>query len=179
MSDKSVKTIEQELKQSRANLSKRWNSLGLEVINLTSLAKEDVTETLRHARETVSIHHQVTKRPWAILGGAVLTGIALSRFRGIRGLALLTLAAPLVKNALSGETSSNDKLTEPSLETTKSGKSADATENDNGFLQVIRLKTINSLGDIAKELVQRNAPTSLRSVMDEAITNSVQRLVRR
>jgi hypothetical protein len=173
VSTKRIQTLEAEVRQSRINLSSRWRALELEVGGLANTAKEEVSQSVQHAKDSVSVTHQVEKRPWAMLASSIVVGIALSRLRGFRSLAVLSLATPLVKNALESEPVS--QLLRPFTGSAKFSGAPTSGEQI-GLLTVVRNKAVNSLAEIAKELVKRNLPSSLVPVLDQAISSSAQSL---
>ena len=169
MTSKRIHSLEAEARQARKNLASRWDALELEVAGLANTAKEEVTQTVQQAKETISVTHQVRKRPWAMIAGSIVTGIMLSRFRGIRSLAVLSLATPIVKNAL--ESDSVARVFRPLSHGLN--RFSENSEPDS-FIDVLRIKAVNSLADMAKELIKRNVPRSLVPVLEQAITNSAQ-----
>jgi len=174
MSTKQIKSIEADVRQSRERLANRWKNLELEVSGLASSAKEEVNQTFQQARETVSIRHQVEQRPWSMFGGAVLTGIAISRLSGFRSLAMLGIASPMIQNALTKERNSFT-ANQTSAETTSFKTSGDSEYGS--LLQTVKNKAVSSLAEIAREIVKRNVPSSIAPIIDQAISQSESSLI--
>ena len=103
---KEIRELEADAAYSRALLSARWSSFEKEIVGLVQSASDEVSHKVQGAKDAVSITHHVNERPWSMVGGAVLAGLALSRFASGPGLVGLGMAAALSKANTSPENSS-------------------------------------------------------------------------
>jgi len=184
MASKHIQNLENEVSQAKAALANRWRDLELEVSGLANTAKEEVSQGIQEAKESVSISHQVAKRPWTMVAGSIATGICLSRLSGLRSLAVIGLAGPIFKNVFDktgfdktgfDKNSYSDPIKQtvsPSLNL--KGGLETSQSSQRSFMETVQSKAINSLVDITRELVKRNIPASFAPLVDEAIVRSVE-----
>lgn len=177
VSNREIQKIEAELQHSRAMLSGRWSALELELAGIANSAKEDVSETLQNAKEAVSIHHQVSKRPWSMLAASLLVGVGLSKIVGLRSLAVVGLTSPFLKDAFTSATMSTTSGLPVSPLSKMSEKSESPKDSETGFMDGIRIQTITSLANIARDLVKRNVPSPFVSIIEQAIAKSTNSLL--
>jgi len=181
MASKHIQNLENEVSQAKAALANRWRDLELEVSGLANTAKEEVSQGIQEAKESVSISHQVAKRPWTMVAGSIATGICLSRLSGLRSLAVIGLAGPIFKNVFDKTGFDKNSYSDPIKQTVSpslnlKGGLETSQSSQRSFMETVQSKAINSLVDITRELVKRNIPASFAPLVDEAIVRSVESL---
>ena len=179
MASKHIQNLENEVSQAKAALANRWRDLELEVSGLANTAKEEVSQGIQEAKESVSISHQVAKRPWTMVAGSIATGICLSRLSGIRSLAVIGLAGPIFKTVFDKTGFDKNSYSDPIKQTVSpslnlKGGLETSQSSQRSFMETVQSKAINSLVDITRELVKRNIPASFAPLVDEAIVRSVE-----
>lgn len=140
-----IQTLEAEVAEARAQLARRWNSFERELGDIAQSASEEVSHTVQQAKDAVSIPHHVERRPWSMVGGAVLAGVALSRFAGAQGMVGLGLATALTKALI-----------------------------PDGPDSPIRSKAVSSLTDMARQFVHRKVPPAFAPMVEQAIVRAAE-----
>lgn len=165
-----IERLEAEIQHSKAKLSGKWTALKLELEEVAQSAREDVLEGIQNAKDTVSIRHQAKERPWVVFGGSVLAGVVLSPAFGVRGLALLGLTTPLMRNALAAFPAREGRNQAGS--SSFDAQSDDAQEGQSGNTQNVRSKAIVSLVELARNLVRKNVHPTFAPIIEQAISVS-------
>ena len=142
-----IRRLEQEVAEARAQLARRWTSLESNVNSLVHSASDDLSQTVQQAKDAVSIPHHVEKRPWSMIGGAVLTGLALSRFAGAQGIVGLGVATALSKSLMS-----------------------------DGADSAIRSKAVSSLTDVARNFVHKRVPPAFAPMVEQILARAAESL---
>lgn len=141
-----IRKLEEEVAQARARLARRWLSFERELGEIAQSAKEEVSHTVQQAKDAVSIPHHVERRPWSMVGGAVLAGVALSRFAGAPGMVGLGLATALTKALL-----------------------------PDGPDAPIRSRAVSSLSGMARSFAHRKVPPAFAPIVEQAIVRAADR----
>lgn len=156
VANREIQELQAELTHSKAMVAGRWCALELEIAEIAKSAKDDFSQSVQHVKEAISISHQVTKRPWTLLATSVLTGIVISRMRGLSTLAVTGLTSSLLKNTqevVPATTSSNPDI----LRSNDLSESSSLLGNEQiSFIGRLSIQAISSLSEIAKELVKKN-----------------------
>lgn len=140
-----IRSREEEVARARARLARRWSSFERDLGELAQSATEEVSHTVQQAKDAVSIPRHVERRPWSMLGGAVLAGVALSRFSSAPGMVGLGLATALTKTLL-----------------------------PDGPNSPIRSKAVSSLADMARTFVHGKVPPAFAPMVEQAIARAAE-----
>ncbi len=145
-----IRALEDEVAHARARLAERWSSFERDLGEIAHSASDEVSQTVQQAKEAVSISHHVEQRPWAMVGGAVVAGLALSKFSAVKfagapGMLGLGLVTAITKALL-----------------------PDGAESQ------IRSKAVASLSDMARSFVQGKVPPAFAPVVEQAISRAAQ-----
>src|SRR5262249_32139604 len=89
--DAEPEVIRQDIEQTRSALTEKLETLEDEVMGTVRNAKETVEETIENVTETVQetvetvqrtfdLEYQMQRRPWVLIGGSVVAGVAVGYF---------------------------------------------------------------------------------------------------
>lgn len=180
-SESELKKIRREVEESREQLSKRWRELGHTFGEVAHGAKSDLSETVAGAREAVSLEHQAKKHPWWVFGGAIATGVFISRSFAKASVARGGLTQGLARNLMTGATLLSGAKILTSLGDAAPGIFAQLSGSDpssqagttagsaRGFSHVVRERAVRSFAEIVQGIAQRNLPESVLPMVTNAI----------
>lgn len=71
--------IRQSIKETRASLSSKLEALEHEVKETAQEAKSSVEQQVEEVKQAFNLKHQVRRRPWQFMGGALVLGFVVGR----------------------------------------------------------------------------------------------------